>query len=77
MAWWLEGVTFQAFLVGLKLSRSIFLIFLESKNKRKKQGKYRKKLKNRNLDGDILLIFTENRNFADISTEISDILFPE
>ena len=39
-------------------------------------GKNREKSGNRNFGGDILSISTENRNFADISTEISDILFP-
>ena len=42
-------------------------------------GKCRKNRENsekRNFGGDILSIFTDNRYFADISAEISEILFP-
>ena len=39
-------------------------------------GKSRKKSEKRNFGGDILSIFTDNRYFADISAEISEILFP-
>ena len=59
--------------MGSKPSRSTFLRFLESNNKRKKHGNIGK---NRNFDEDILLISTENQNFVDISAEISDIWFP-
>ena len=67
------GCHFQAFLVGSKPSRSIFLRFLELKNKRKKQGKnvnfgeifenfwkYRKKLENVGKNQEK----TGNRNFG-------------
>ena len=76
------GCHFQAFWVGSKPSKSTFLRFLELKNKRKKQGKNEnigkcpKKSENRNFGGDILSISIENQNFADISVEIFDILFP-
>ena len=39
-------------------------------------GKNWEKSEKRNFGGDILSISTDNRNFADISTEISEILFP-
>ena len=55
---------FQAFWVGSKPSRSIFLRFLEPKNKRKISGKYRKKSEKRNFGGDILSISTDNRYFG-------------
>ena len=77
---------FQAFWVCLKPSRSIFFLdflrFLEPNNKRKKQGKIKisgkkseiteKSRKNRNFDEDIY----RSPPKTDISTEISEILFP-
>ena len=44
-----------------------------SSKKSEKSGKIRK---NRNFGGEILSISTDNRNFGDISAEISEILFP-
>ena len=42
----------------------------------KKSGKVEKNRYNQNFGGDILSISTDNRNLADISAEISEILFP-
>ena len=67
--------------MGSKPSKSTFLRFLELKNRGKMKisgnvGKCPEKSENRNFGGDILSISTENRNFAYISAEISDILLP-
>ena len=57
------GCHFQTFSMGSKPFRSIFLRFLEPR-------------KNRNFDGDVLSISTDNRNLTDISIKISEVLFP-
>ena len=56
-----------------------FFRFLQSKNKRREKSeispKNRGNVVKSTIGGDILSIFTDNRNFTDISAEISEISF--
>ena len=72
MAWWLEGATSTHF-GWVRNPQEVFVF--EIFGAKEQKGKNREKSEKRNFGGDILSISTDNRNFANISAEISKVLF--
>ena len=60
---------------GFETHQKHFFEIFGAKEQKEKIGNFGEKSEKRNFGGDILSISTDNRNFADISVEISKILF--